>query len=249
MRGAASYGALSRAASLGVLGDRGGAAGSPLLTGLVSYWKLEGTGTRVDSHGSNNLTDNNSVGSTTGIIGNAAQFVKANSESLSSTSTDFDLGTSNISVSLWFKTTNTSFQYLIAKGGDSASDGQGYGVALNGSGGVYGFIQDGTRLVFPVAGGGYNDGQWHHYVGVFDRDSNFTPYVDGVALTPTDISAYAGSVSNSSNPFYLGRYFAPTVGFYDGDIDEVAIYAKALTASEVAELNNSGNALTYPFQF
>ena len=49
---------------------------NPGTTGLVSYWALDETsGTRYDSHGSNDLTDNNTVGYTTGVQGNAADFI------------------------------------------------------------------------------------------------------------------------------------------------------------------------------
>ena len=40
-----------------------------LLTGLVSYWELdEANGTRYDAHGTNDLTDGNSLPSNTGKV-------------------------------------------------------------------------------------------------------------------------------------------------------------------------------------
>ncbi len=67
-------------------------ARADLLTDLKAHWKLnEASGARVDSHGSNDLTDNNTVTQVAGKIGNAAQFTAANSEWLSR-GTDVDLG-------------------------------------------------------------------------------------------------------------------------------------------------------------
>lgn len=53
-----------------------GVTGSTLLTGLVSSWLLgEGTGlTRVDSHGTNHLSDNGTVAQVDGVNGKAAEF-------------------------------------------------------------------------------------------------------------------------------------------------------------------------------
>lgn len=52
---------------------------SPLLTSLIAHWKLdEASGTRNDSHGTNHLTDNNTVTTATAKLGtNAAQFTAA----------------------------------------------------------------------------------------------------------------------------------------------------------------------------
>ena len=55
---------------------------------LVSYWKLDETSdgsgavTRVDSHGSNDLTDNNTTPSATGKLNNCCDFELSNSEYL-----------------------------------------------------------------------------------------------------------------------------------------------------------------------
>lgn len=69
-----------------------------LLDGLVSYWKLEeANGARVDSvvASGNDLTDNNTVTQAVGVLGNAAQFTAANSESLSHAD-NASLGTGDI---------------------------------------------------------------------------------------------------------------------------------------------------------
>ena len=53
------------------------------LTNLISHWPLnEVSGTRVDSHGSNDLDDVNTVTQAAGKIGKAAEFVNDNDERL-----------------------------------------------------------------------------------------------------------------------------------------------------------------------
>ena len=87
------------------IGSAAAAPASTLLTGLVSWWKLdEESGTRADAVGTNHHTDNNTVGYASGKIGNAANFVAANSESLTlGIAGVIPFGTEDFSVSFWLK--------------------------------------------------------------------------------------------------------------------------------------------------
>src|SRR3972149_1905325 len=98
---------------------------------LVAGWKLDESSdgsapvARADVLGVYELTDNNTVASATGKIGNAASFVTANSESLSVADTDdaLDGGDRDLTYSLWIKTTTVTQQSIFAKsnsGGDHA---------------------------------------------------------------------------------------------------------------------------------
>jgi len=83
-----------------------------LLTDLVAWWSLdEASGTRVNAHnpGTHDLTDNNTVGQTTGVVGNAAAFVVANDESLSCAyHADLIPGDTDFEVCGWAKFASTS---------------------------------------------------------------------------------------------------------------------------------------------
>jgi hypothetical protein len=225
---------------------------SPLLDGLVSYWTLdEGLGTRVDSQGSNNLTDNNTVGSAAGKISNAASFVAANTEYLSSTSTALQMGTNDYAVSFWLKTSSALQMTPLYNG---AYRETGWYIATLSGGNLFLKFSD---IPFPSGTppngssvGSYADGNWHHVVVNFDRDSNVSMYVDG-NTTPViafDISGYAGNVA-PFRPFLVGAY-EDGLGrsfFFDGLIDEIGIWGRILTLTEISDLYNSGVGLTYPF--
>lgn len=86
-----------------------------LPTGLVSYWNLdEASGVRHDSHGSNNLTDHNTVGSVVGLGGYlAANFNAANEEYLSQSVASIDnydlfVNDTDVSVGGWFNLSQIS---------------------------------------------------------------------------------------------------------------------------------------------
>jgi hypothetical protein len=107
---------------------------SPLLNNLVSYWKLdESNGVRADSHGNNNLTDNNTVGVVTGKLVNAASFNSTNSESLSRTD-NASLSTGNLgfTVSAWVRHTSTASNMTIL--GKTGSSGLEYRLYYSASG-------------------------------------------------------------------------------------------------------------------
>src|SRR6185295_10218115 len=96
---------------------------------LVAYWKLDETsGSRSDSFGSNTLTDNNTVGSTAGKVGNAAQFIQANTEYLSAAdNAALSVADIDFTFAFWVyldsKTTGTSGNAaLIVKESPAASE-------------------------------------------------------------------------------------------------------------------------------
>ena len=83
--------------------------------------------------------------------------------------------------------------------------------------------------------------QWHHVVMVFDEfdDSKIQLYVDGV-LDGGSQQAGVGSLSDdSSRALCIGEDPIELNRAFDGGIEEVAVWSKALSSTEVAELYNS----------
>ena len=79
----------------------------------------------------------------------------------------------------------------------------------------------------------YQDGHWHHLAAVFDRDGDFTPYVDGVALSPTDISGLTDNLRSGHGAF-IGEYNPGfEAGKWDGQLDEIRIWKTALTGNQI----------------
>ncbi|NQU23537.1 MAG: LamG domain-containing protein [Candidatus Nealsonbacteria bacterium] len=75
------------------------------------------------------------------------------------------------------------------------------------------------------------DGRWHHVVGVYDGQF-VRIYVDGIE----ESSQKAGPVTldSNANPLFLGCAGGQSE-FFGGEIDEAAIYTRALSATEVYE--------------
>jgi PGF-CTERM protein/uncharacterized repeat protein (TIGR01451 family) len=73
----------------------------------------------------------------------------------------------------------------------------------------------------------YNDGIWHHITGV-RKGSNYYLYVDGSYIDST-----TGAIP-SYNYLHIAK-IAENWGYFNGIIDEVKIYNRALTADEIKE--------------
>ena len=139
-------------------------------------------------------------------------------------------------LSAWFKTTasyggagseGTLISYISSGGGN---DDSVLSVMTN-KVGWSDFTDDnqfGTSIV--------NDGNWHHAVAVVTASTQKI-YVDGVLETTTS-NAYSAGTSFSSAT--IGRRANAAQRFFNGNIDEVAIWDSALTANEVKSIYNDG---------
>jgi hypothetical protein len=87
------------------------------------------------------------------------------------------------------------------------------------------FIIQGT----PVwIGTGYSLFNWYHLVGTYDG-TNGSFYVNGQLIGSASATGY---VPNALSPFAIGQR-ADGYGFFDGNVDEVAIYTNALTPAQI----------------
>jgi hypothetical protein len=222
---------------------------SSLASGLVSYWRLdESSGNAADSVGSNTLT-NTSVTYSTGKIGNGAVFVPASSANLQiSSGSQVGLNiTSDLSLSLWFKPNATpgSGQVLLSKSNFTTSN-RTYQLSYENSGSPW--------LVWQISASGTNSVQtimtytttltnstWYHLVVRYKASTTTsTIYIDG-SLVATN-TGMPSSIFNGTSAFTLGARSNTTADvFLDGMLDEVGIWSREITTTEIAYLYNSGS--------
>lgn len=94
-------------------------------------------------------------------------------------------------------------------------------------------IGDGSNRI-DLNGGTINDDQWHHLTLTCDRDGNATLYQNGALLASQDMSSI-GDI-NSGLPIGIGQDGTLTYSdFFNGQIDEVRIWQKALDETTVAD--------------
>lgn len=229
---------------------------STLPSGVQAYWKFtEGSGTAVaDSAGSNAGTYQGTTGSqwVSGKIGNGLSFNGSNN--YVGTSYAGITGTAARSVSLWFKTTASTSSYNLTPLISWGSDGYGaaFSIATNdkyGGGTNYNGITLDTYAGAITYSASIYDGTWHHLVAVVPSGATVGTvqfYLDGTLLTTVNHSDTTSRAINTSTgtTVKIGAY---GTNYFNGQIDEVAIWDHALTSGEVSSLYNSGSGLQYPF--
>lgn len=225
-----------------------GGSSSPLLTNLISYWKLdEASGVRVDSHGTNNLTDNNTVTSNPGKINLAGQFTKANSEYLSiASNATLQTGNVDFTFACWVYADSTPLVDILSKWKDV--NNREYILIQNGAV-VYQFYvsQNGTTQSDVVSATNYGPPQvntWAYIIIWHDSGAN-TINIQVDNGVPNS-AAYAVGVHIDTAAFCIGNRDAGA-RHYDGRIDEVGFWKRVLTAAERTQLYNGGSGLAYPF--
>lgn len=212
-------------------------SGSALLTSLESYWKLdEASGTRNDSHGANHLTDNNTVTSAAGIIGNAAQYTSGNNESLSHVdNASLSIGDIDFTFSFWVNITDVVVG-LIQK--DNGASG-GIASYYNGAGGIVFYVKcvSGTitnSTVFTTFSA------WTHVRLYHDSTADLI----GTSINnaaPTTLTTGGSPIITSAAALEIG--YASSTGL----IDEFGFWKRLLTPTECTAIYNGGAGLTYPF--
>jgi len=103
---------------------------------------------------------------------------------------------------------------------------------------------DGTSGGKVTANDALFTGMWTHLVASMDSVGNVILYKDGVQIHSGTTSVPAVIDRPSS---FIGRSNWSYDGYFDGSIDEVAIWNSSLTALEVNALYNSGNGLDASF--
>ena len=235
-----------------------------LTDSLVSYWKLdESSGNAADSVGSNTLTNNNTVTYEAGKINNAAHFNGSN-QSLSITDASqsgLDI-TGALTIAGWINLdalpTGAYTFWSIASKWQSSGNQRSYNLAYY----VDGDDSDKRKFFLTIVENGIADdselfstqqelstGTWYHVAGVITPGSPATGniYLNGSDVTSGFTDNTAASIHNGTAPFGLGALVGNSTNFLDGLIDEIGIWSRALSGSEISELYNGGTGLSYPF--
>ena len=236
---------------LGFIHPYGGPFGnhSTLAESLVSYWKLSDVN---DAHGSNNLTNSGSTSFTTGKSGNAASFASASSQYLYITDanqTGLDI-TGSLSISMWMKHVSNKQQVVSkykAQATPSVITEKSYAFQwFNDQKLYFTLTSNGSTDRYFTSSSTYTDtSNWHHIVCVFVANTSMTVYFDGSSISGSVTGGVPSSIYNSSADFQIGGIFANTQQYTDGLIDEVGVWSKALTSTEVGNLYASGSGLFY----
>jgi hypothetical protein len=179
------------------------------------------------------------AGAITGSTDTAARFDGLNDFVQAAGTTGIPVGASARSVELWFKTTSSAKQMLFDYG--TPATNQKFSLSLNAGGASMTAWAGGAgsdKTFTPTAA--VNDGLWHHLVETYDGTS-ITLYLDGVALaSQTAVRATVMDPYGFSIGAGLNTLDPNSPAYFDGTIDEVAIYTAALNQATVTNHHQFG---------
>ncbi len=212
----------------------------------VAHWEFEegSGGIAYDLAGNNDGTLEGDTSWVQGNIGSHALQFDGNGDYVIGSSSPFDFEDTTFSVAAWFKTTSGE-QVIISEGGYqggwlvgsgwSTYEGQLF-VVLKRSGTTSNALVATTEDIC-------DDGEWHHIAAVITTDTSDAQgnhadiYIDGRAVSVTETKTYP--YSSSDENWRIGcRPVSPE--YFDGSIDDVRIYDRALSAEEIEELYHEG---------
>ncbi|MDZ4286125.1 MAG: LamG-like jellyroll fold domain-containing protein, partial [Candidatus Sungbacteria bacterium] len=216
-------------------------------SGLVSWWSADivSGATVSDISDGNNGTIAGGVTTISMEVGDAFQFDGSSGRISMGNPANLNFGTGSFSLETWFNWDGrgTSANNIIRKSNYPVT-GPGSGYWLRIGGGTLEFSVGATTgpegqslITAPIS-----SGTWHHVVAVRDSSPAIKLYIDGKS-EGTILRHTPGTESSSEAPFTLGAWddrFGVTE-FFHGQVDDVSVYNRGLTASEVQDLFESGS--------
>lgn len=200
--------------------------------------------------GTNNLSDNFSVGQSAGKLNNAAHFALANTQFLSiANNNTLNFGDQDFSVATWvyFDSIATN-EVLVGHWSPSAND-RSWNLNYDLSFGKFRFIvfdnTNSTNMQVRTTDT-ISVNTWYFVVAWHDSVNN-TLNIQVNNGTVSSVS-WAGGVRQSNADFIVGAAAGTTNNFYtDGRIDGLGLWTKVLSSDERTTLYNSGSGVEYPF--
>ena len=206
----------------------------PGTTNLVGYWTFdEGTGTTAaDSSGKKNNGTITGAQWVAGKVGGALSFDGVDDFVDLGNPPNLPSGASARSICAWAMTNTLSTGWKVVVGYGSPAASQAFGFAQNG-GVLSGFGFGNDLLVNNF----WQTGLWYHLCLTYDG-TTATLYADGVQLL-----SGAKALNLVLSRARIGRQVNDAAEFWNGLIDDVRLYDRALTQEEVAGLAG----VTVPF--
>ena len=209
---------------------------------LVAYYKLEDAN---DSKNTYNLTNDNTATFTTGKYNNGVSFGTGNTNKALWTSNTMGIDGGAITISLWAKilsnpSTGSFFDLAVQANNDSKvyfliryyCDASGvFRVHINRT-----MYSVGSHNVEKIVTLGTSD---FHHLALTYNGTTLTGYVNGYSIGSISASGN-GSGWGTGEGFSLGFELVQASRYASALLDDVAVFSRALTAVEIANIGRTG---------
>ena len=215
-------------------------------TGLVGWWPFNGNANDESGNGNNGTvngatltTDRNGLANKSYSFSGANNYILINNGLISNVFGSF-------SISLWFKTNTTNVGTLLSDRG-SSNWAYKYSMQINNSsnGKCNIYNHNGASLTNAVvtSQSDLNSNSWVNCVAILNASNSvLSIYVNG-ALSNQITNVNSSAWNTSSTATYIGKWISPfgDYHYYNGNLDDIGIWNRALTQQEVNELYTSSD--------
>jgi len=219
--------------------------------GTVAYYKLdETTGNSAEDSVNNYDLITFPQNWTTGIINNGLSFVPSNTTNMAYNETLLKTNQTDFTVSLWIKLDDpyddTATDHIGVMLGPEFSVNNRFDLSLEQtSGGLYFGIEGENGGIKEIWGktNSWTAGTWYHIVTRWSKtDSNVSLFVNNITDNSTAYN-FKYQMTAPDHNFSIG--ISHNLNSFNGTIDEVGIWNRSLTNSEIGQLYNSGVGISY----
>ena len=220
--------------------------------GLVGYWPFNGNANDVSPNANNGTVNGATL--TTDRFGNvnSAYNFDGSSKIVIQNSNTLQV-TSQLSISIWFKylSLENGINYLLQKGTGYGCLNTGYHIGFDNNQGQNPFNKTFSYGQNNNCAGIGDDSSlnssWHNITVVYSPPNNNKIYFDGVQVGNTSF-CNSCTILNTNDLLTIG---APTNGLgfalansWNGTIDDIGIWNRALTQQEITNLFNANQCIT-----
>lgn len=221
--------------------------------GMIAYWQLDETGgtSYADSYGTHPAATSLPPTPVTGQVGGAQQFDGSGSTGTNEIRVpahgDFDWGAGDsFSIEFWLKLAAISTQndVIVGRDHDGVGNSLHWWTGVQANTGRASWNQIATSGDGTAVTGATNvaDGLWHHLAFVrVAGDGNYI-YLDGVQDGYAPKASYNAGFDSPTAEINIGWLWIDKKYTYDGSVDEVALYGRALDPAEIGYHHSRGLA-------
>lgn len=223
-----------------------------LTDNIVAYYKFdESSGNAEDAVGSLDLTNRNTVAFATGKINNGADFEYSSNQGFSITDAAsggaFDL-INDFTFAFWINfeslPASNNKWYVIFK--NDCYLFRCIDVTSGGTKTLMLYLRDSTGYYNPSVSWSPSTATWYHVAVTREKSTGYVKfYVNGSQQGSTVETGRTASLLNTGDAFEVGQSGAS--GLFDGILDELGVWSRVLSSTEISSLYNSGSGLAYPF--
>jgi hypothetical protein len=221
-----------------------------VIDGLVAKYSFN-NGNANDEIGTNNGIVNGATLTTDrfGNLNHAYSFDGIDDYIILGEAPEFQMGNGDFSISLWVNYSVSQESMILGKRAGISSGFNMYTLSVmndpefgGASENLVSFNRSSNSADRSI-NAGIQSGEWHHVVLYHDFSDSTSIIVDGVTVS-SSLAAITGLFDVIGEPLVLGFAEEANAFYYNGKVDDIRVYQRLLTPSEIDVLSNEPNPAT-----